>query len=408
MVDERVRPEVAGKDKPAGTAQPVKPADMTPGTAVPPTSPQQKPGARGTSRVVWGIAISVVAVVVLAFAVIVFGFYRLGWRDSFSSQVVKTLRLPVAFIGSQSISYSSFQGDLDTLDTFYKAQEAQNPGSITLPSDSYLQKSVLSRMIREQFIADQAARFNITLTQQEVDGEFDKVVAQASGIDEVRSVLKQLYNWTDAEFKAKVLTPFLLRNKLQEYLSADQALNADAKKRATEVLAKVQEGKISFEDLAKQYSEDTTSANGGDLGFFSKGQMVKAFEDAALALKPGEVSGIVQSQYGYHIIKLTEHPEVQEGKAEQWRASHILIKTKDVDEWTKEQLAQKRIIILTKGLVWQSDCGLVLGSAETCDNNELNAQASTATDTSAGTPAETNTNTAANTNTENTNTAAGQ
>ena len=76
--------------------------------------------------------------------------------------------------------------------------------------------------------------------------------------------------------------------------------------RAQEVLAKVQAGE-DFATLAKEYSQDEYSAvNGGDLGFFEKGQMVPEFEAAAFGLKKGEVSEIVESQYGYHIIKVTD------------------------------------------------------------------------------------------------------
>ncbi|MDR3474793.1 MAG: peptidylprolyl isomerase [Devosia sp.] len=73
-----------------------------------------------------------------------------------------------------------------------------------------------------------------------------------------------------------------------------------------------------FEDLAKAKSTDTGSAaNGGDLGFFGKGQMVKQFEDAAFALKVGAVSAPVQSQFGWHIIRVDETRKTQPAPFEQ-------------------------------------------------------------------------------------------
>lgn len=83
--------------------------------------------------------------------------------------------------------------------------------------------------------------------------------------------------------------------------------NAEAK--AAEVLAELKAGK-DFEELAKIHSQDPGSgAKGGDLGNFSRGRMVKEFEDTAFQLKAGELSGIVKSQFGYHIIKVTERKE---------------------------------------------------------------------------------------------------
>lgn len=74
---------------------------------------------------------------------------------------------------------------------------------------------------------------------------------------------------------------------------------------AEEILAKLQAGD-DFAKLARQYSIDEASKeNGGDLGVFAKGDFMAAFDEAAFKLNPGETSGIVKSQIGYHIIKRT-------------------------------------------------------------------------------------------------------
>ena len=61
-----------------------------------------------------------------------------------------------------------------------------------------------------------------------------------------------------------------------------------------------------FAALAKQYSDDPGGKNGGDLGTFKKGAMTPAFEDAAFKLKVGEISGVVETSFGFHIIKRTK------------------------------------------------------------------------------------------------------
>lgn len=80
----------------------------------------------------------------------------------------------------------------------------------------------------------------------------------------------------------------------------------DTKEKADQILAQIKSGK-DFATLAKENSKDTVSAqNGGDLGYFTKDKMIKAFSDAAFKLKVGEVSGVVQTEYGYHIIKCAD------------------------------------------------------------------------------------------------------
>jgi peptidyl-prolyl cis-trans isomerase C len=85
--------------------------------------------------------------------------------------------------------------------------------------------------------------------------------------------------------------------------AAEPARRAERRKRIEEILAEARKG-TDFAALAKKYSEDATAAAGGNLGHFARGRMVKAFEDAAFALKSGEISGVVESPFGYHIIKL--------------------------------------------------------------------------------------------------------
>ena len=81
-----------------------------------------------------------------------------------------------------------------------------------------------------------------------------------------------------------------------------------AKDKAEALLKEIKAGK-DFAELAKTNSTCPSSAQGGDLGEFGKGQMVPSFEAAAFTLKPGEVSNVVETQFGYHIIKLTEKKE---------------------------------------------------------------------------------------------------
>ena len=87
---------------------------------------------------------------------------------------------------------------------------------------------------------------------------------------------------------------------------ADAAAKARAKAKAQQVLKDVKAGK-DFATLARQHSQDPGSAqNGGDLGFFPQGQMVGPFNDVAFSLKPGATSDLVETQFGYHIIRVVE------------------------------------------------------------------------------------------------------
>jgi len=86
---------------------------------------------------------------------------------------------------------------------------------------------------------------------------------------------------------------------------ADESQRAVARKKIEKIRQKLQQGE-DFAALAKEFSQGPSSVKGGDLGYFGRGQMVKPFEKAAFGLTPGDVSGIVETRFGYHLIKVIE------------------------------------------------------------------------------------------------------
>jgi peptidyl-prolyl cis-trans isomerase D len=132
--------------------------------------------------------------------------------------------------------------------------------------------------------------------------------------------------------------------------TSDERLKA--KNQAADLLAKIKKSPASFSELAKKNSQDPISAaNGGDLGFFARGSMVKPFEDAVFSMQPKQLSEIVESDFGYHIILLTEI------KAPKKR-SFAEVKP-DIESELKKQMAQKKFAeaaeIFTNTVYEQSD-----------------------------------------------------
>jgi len=86
---------------------------------------------------------------------------------------------------------------------------------------------------------------------------------------------------------------------------AEESKKAEAGKKIEKIQKKLKKGE-DFGTLAKEFSTCPSSEKGGDLGCFGRGQMVKPFEETAFSLKPGKASGIVETRFGYHLIKVTE------------------------------------------------------------------------------------------------------
>ena len=113
----------------------------------------------------------------------------------------------------------------------------------------------------------------------------------------------------------------------------------EARKKALAVLAEVKKDPARFAEIAKAESQDPGSKeHGGDLGFTGRGSFVKPFEDALYKMKPGAISGLVESEFGFHIIRLTG-VQKKDGKEER-RASHILISAPDAGKPFEQMRAQ--------------------------------------------------------------------
>ena len=243
----------------------------------------------------------------------------------------------VARVNGETINKSEFEKAI-------KNVEGRAGGPVPADQRDRVYRGVLDQLIAYRLLQQETKSRQIDVPETEVEARIAQIKQQFPSEDEFKKTLAQqnltveqlredaktdmrVAKMLEAEVNTKVtvqqgdIDTFYQQNpdKFQqpERVKASHILirveeNADAKAKdaakakATDVLKQVKAGK-DFAALAKEHSQDPGSAvQGGDLGFFQQGQMVGAFERAAFALKPGEVSDIVETPFGFHIIKMAE------------------------------------------------------------------------------------------------------
>lgn len=302
-------------------------------------------GSNGAHKRSWGvIGGTIVALLVLFLGIFAVLIYRYHSTSRIVQLVADVVPYPAEKVNGHFISYGEYLFEVSSIKHYYLSQTtADNKPSVDFNTADgkkklqALESQVLTQLQQDQLVRQIAAQHKVSVSDKEVQNQVDQITKQAGGQQKVKDVLKKYYGWDTNDLKNKIRFQ-LLKQKLSDNIQNDPNVNAQAKSKAEDVLKQVKAGG-DFGELAKKYSQDTSAANGGDLGFFGKGQMVKPFEDATFKLQPGQTSDIVKTQYGYHIIKLIEF----NADHSQAHAAHILIKTVDFNQYLQDQQKKAQI-----------------------------------------------------------------
>ena len=164
-------------------------------------------------------------------------------------------------------------------------------------------------------------------------------------IDVSDAEMKQYFDSHPEEFKQpeQVKASHIL---IKVAADADPAQKDEARQKIEDIQKKLKKGE-DFSTMAREHSEGPSASRGGDLGYFSRGQMVKPFEDAAFALKTDQLSDVVETQFGYHLIKVYDHKD-------ETLLSYNDVKA-DLNKHLKQQKTQAEVDTYIKGLRESAD-----------------------------------------------------
>jgi len=256
-----------------------------------------------------------------------------------SADQIRQDEITVAIVNGAAITQDVFDGELARI----KGNIAAAGKSLDDSQLPLVIEQVMENIIGSELLYQESRKSGIEINETQINEEWEKVKKQFSSEAELQNTLNQMnisedivknhiehglaiqqfinenfnqkISVSDTEAKAYYDTnPDTFKQPPQVKASHilikfDSNANESQKKASREEIRKIQDRVKKGEDfaaLAREFSQCPSSSEGGDLGYFSSGQMVKPFEEAAFALNPGDVSDIVETQYGYHLIKVTD------------------------------------------------------------------------------------------------------
>lgn len=264
------------------------------------------------------------------------------------------------------------QAELDSeMNRFLARLQSQD----RVPTDlerSQIKKQVLENLIVGELLYQESQKEGVKVDQKEIEAQLAPIKGRYPSEAEFKKALSTM-NLTEADLRFRFERDLAIRKLLADQIGgkiavsekesrayydsnpeffkkpeqvrashilikvdpgADEAKKAEARTKIESLQAKLKNGE-DFGALAKEYSEGPSGPKGGDLGFFGRGQMVKSFEETAFTMKPGQVSGMVETRFGYHLIMVTE-------RTPESTLSYEEVKDR-LEQYLKQQKAQETI-----------------------------------------------------------------
>ena len=274
----------------------------------------------------------------------------------------------VAIVNGTKIPYQSLEQKLNFVKQRY-ASQGQQLNEQQLDS---IKQDIAERMVEKELIYQKSQELGIEVDMDKVDSQINQFKKKFDDEKKYQQQLSQM-GYTEDLLRSEIKQNMAIQKLIEEEIASKVALSdkelkkyyksntkefaTPAKVKARHILIKSQsdasesdqkeakdkieaaqkrlEDGEKFAKVAKDVSEGPSSKKGGDLGFFSKGRMVKGFEDAAFGLEPGEVSDVVKTRFGYHLIKVEDKKPASQKSFEEVKGN---LKKKMKNERVKKEM----------------------------------------------------------------------
>ncbi len=222
-----------------------------------------------------------------------------------------------ALVNGQPIAMAEYEKQVAQVEAFFAQEGLDLESAEGRERLAQARRQVLEQMIDQELIRQAASAMGVSISEAQLESSVQEIVDQSGGQEGFKQSL-QAMGTTNEDFR-RMLLDQLLSEAVYKAVTAGISSTAEqvharhilvsTRERADEVVARLQAGE-DFAYLAREYSEDISSREtGGDVGFFPRGVMPPEVEEVAFASELGVVSGVVESQFGFHIIQVLEKEE---------------------------------------------------------------------------------------------------
>lgn len=304
-------------------------------------------------------------------ALIVFGaifIYRFNESRIIPNYIYNKVFYPAVIIdGDNFITIGEINQNLLSVRKFYESQDFSSLGLrfdfTTEDGKKRLkirEKELINKMIEDKIIEMLAKERGIKITDKMVSSNVDRKMDEYGNEEAIRENLNNLYGWEIDDFEDKIVKPSLYKDELEKWLGENDGKekNENSKNEANATIKKIKEKGDNFDAVAKNVSEEKNGNTGGKLGWFKEEQISKDIRKEVVALKDGENSDVLESNLGYHIIRMDDI-KASDDNNKIYNISQIFFPKISFASWLDKQIKEKKLWVLLNEYKWNNENGLI-------------------------------------------------
>lgn len=316
------------------------------------------------------------------------GIYLYSPLGKLTRPVFEKIPYPVAFVGEkrEMISTKELLYNIKSVQRFYESQDLEKKGlRVDFTTEDgkmrlkIKEREILDKHVEDRIIAQLGNRYGIEVTSEDAQKEVDKLIKLSGSRKAVELRLAALYGWGIDDFRDKVVIYQMYTKKLLEKyaeISKDQKEYIEMEKAKD----KLEDDGSNFASVVEEYSEGESSANGGELGWFPLSKVNKEVAAEIKEYEKGQISGIITSRLGFHIVQvqdirenkkiLEEDDEVsglKKGETvieKEVKIRQIFKKGVSFVQWVKREKQKTKVSVWMKEYDWDEKSGQIIFADE--------------------------------------------
>ncbi len=315
----------------------------------------------------------VAGLVVLIVAAGFVGLYVYSPIGNLTRPIFKKVPFPVAIIGNVDvvITSSDLISNVDAVRKFYESQDYAKLGlRVDFSTDEgkkrlkVKEKDIFDKLIEDKIVKKLASERGIIVTTADAQKSIEEKIAQAGNKKSLELSLESLYGWSIEEFRNKVVVYQMNVAELFDWYK-ENTKHQKGYKKIIKAKESLKEDGSNFTDVVEEFSEGESVSNDGEIGWFSREYMVKEVADVAFEMQQNEISDIIVSPLGFHIVQVqeinNEEDQKENGseKTAEIKLRQVFVKGTSFLEWIGEEKKKARVLVLMKDYRWDSDEGRV-------------------------------------------------